>query len=409
MKGSKLLFICIAIFFCSCSKEKKYWDAVVKYNTIESYKSYISNFPNGKYKNKADSCIQVLVWNDAKKTNNFESYESYLKNYPKGYYKLIADSLFEETLWNYANNSNDMELYLKYENAFPKGKYIFKTSYYINRYLIGVNHAGFFKVGMPMPKNIYNGFNINVIKEEYYSEGGSNFRTRYYAYEGNEKVIELIEKENKVFRIDIYSKKFKTKYNMGVNSSISDFIEKYPKYIFYSTNINCDDYKWYEYLVNFYIRVKGENGIRFQIASENYIGKYNSTSYPVFESNDFKNDSRINIVNIYQGEINDKSFDKEKVDATTTAKLKANEIAKDLNDERERKREIRSNQSNSTYSNNSNMYHEGYQFGVALQDYGGYLGMPEDAWKLHHSGEINSSWKKGYQAGWYDEAVRNNH
>jgi hypothetical protein len=196
---------------------------------------------------------------------------------------------------------------------------------------------------------------------------------------------------------------------MGVNSSISDFIEKYPKYIFYSTNINCDDYKWYEYLVNFYIRVKGENGIRFQIASENYIGKYNSTSYPVFESNDFKNDSRINIVNIYQGEINDKSFDKEKVDATTTAKLKANEIAKDLNDERERKREIRSNQSNSTYSNNSNMYHEGYQFGVALQDYGGYLGMPEDAWKLHHSGEINSSWKKGYQAGWYDEAVRNNH
>ena len=54
------------------------------------------------------------------------------------------------------------------------------------------------------------------------------------------------------------------------------------------------------------------------------------------------------------------------------------------------------------------MYQEGYQMGITMQDYGGYSGMPEDAWKLRHSGNMNPSWEKGYQAGWYDEAMRRN-
>jgi len=270
MKVSKLLFICIIIFLCSCSKEKKYWEAVVKYNTIESYKSYISNFPNGKYKDKADSCIQVLIWTDAKRSNIFEAYEKYLNCYPKGYFKLQADSLFEETLWESANTSLNMEYFIKYRTRFPSGKHILGVKNQICKYLIESEHVGFFKIGMQLPTGNFNGFSVSQLQKKCFNVFAQEqiVLTKYYAYENKEKSLEFVVNDNnEIIRIIIISDNFRTSNNISVNSSINEFIEKFPQYLVTGHMIDTDTSED-EY---FYLFAKGENGVEFEISSNDVI------------------------------------------------------------------------------------------------------------------------------------------
>jgi len=272
MKFSKLVILLAIFSLWSCNKDKNTWESAQRNNTVESYKDYISKFPDGNYKNQADSCIQTLIWNNSQKTNTVESYENYINVYPNGYYKLKADSLLEETLWNGASTNSDMEYYVKYKMKFPNGKYIESVKIHVDKYLIGVSHAGFFKVGMLIPKKDFKGYNIIIGKDSIGQEGVSQEIKRYFVLDNKEKIMELIESDNRVLRIDLFSEKFRTQYNIGVNSQIFDFFIKYPKNCFYCSVHESDAYAWYEYSINFYIEAKGENGICFQLPTEDFIG-----------------------------------------------------------------------------------------------------------------------------------------
>jgi hypothetical protein len=93
------------------------WQIAIRENNISSYRNYLKDFGNGKYKNEASQRINNLqqitrkesetsrynsynnninsnekrAWEIAKKTNTINSYKAYLKKYPFGTYSNDAE------------------------------------------------------------------------------------------------------------------------------------------------------------------------------------------------------------------------------------------------------------------------------------------------------------------------------
>jgi hypothetical protein len=287
-----------SIFIIGCTQSNKEdensWDIASKSNTIESYNEYLSRFPNGKFKNKADSTIQVLVWYDAKRKNTPEIYEQYLTKYPSGYYVTIADSLFEEALWKSAKSTLNMEQYIKYKTKFSNGKYIETANKHITDYLIEGNHIGAFKINMQIPVGNYRDFNIRKTKNKIFTPeetDGYFIDTCFFVYQKNEKLLELRVYENKISRIIVLSDKFKTKKNISINSSIKEFIEKYSDYFIVEELSGLTAPESYD----LFLIGKGEDGVYFLLNEKDYQHGSNSinSSNPSKDIKIFKANSKI--------------------------------------------------------------------------------------------------------------------
>ncbi|WP_281615716.1 protein kinase [Flammeovirga sp. SubArs3] len=120
------------------SSEDESWSLAQKENSITSYKSYLSSYPNGEYTIQAEKKIKTLreesLWVSSKKKNTVSAYENYLSYYPQGKFKtsarsrinkLKADAIDAEEVkyWNFVKEQNTITAYSTYLSYYPQGKY----------------------------------------------------------------------------------------------------------------------------------------------------------------------------------------------------------------------------------------------------------------------------------------------
>ncbi len=85
----------MAIFFLvGCSTMQNEWDIVSKNNDIESYKKFVSKYPNSEYGSLANEKIEKLNFDKAK--DDPKSLEDFLKKYPSGKYSEEAKNLLAD-------------------------------------------------------------------------------------------------------------------------------------------------------------------------------------------------------------------------------------------------------------------------------------------------------------------------
>jgi len=87
-------------------EENGLWDYALRENTIYTYNSYLSYYPNGKYTKEAKQNLNVLIqlereeetkaWNKALNQNTKSSYEKYLMNYYNGLHNNEAKRKVDE-------------------------------------------------------------------------------------------------------------------------------------------------------------------------------------------------------------------------------------------------------------------------------------------------------------------------
>lgn len=95
---------------------------------------------------------------------------------------------------------------------------------------------------------------------------------------------------NKISEILIFSNKFKTNENIGVNSTIEDFIDVYSIYSI-----------WYTYISNNYIIENENKNIQFLLDEKYYVGKKELYESDMIElkKEDFAKSSRIKAIRIF--------------------------------------------------------------------------------------------------------------
>jgi uncharacterized caspase-like protein len=136
------------------------WQAADSGGVEEDIRTYLRQYPNGKYVAQANARIQQIkddtaqaaaqakaqqeqealqkeqdAWQAAGKMNTEASYQGFLRAYPSGRYaalatgrldKLIADQ--EPEVWKKADSSNDKSLVESYLNKYPSGRYVAAAS-----------------------------------------------------------------------------------------------------------------------------------------------------------------------------------------------------------------------------------------------------------------------------------------
>lgn len=102
--------------------------------------------------------------------------------------------------------------------------------------------------------------------------------------------IENQKFNNKIGEILIFSDQFKTNENIGVNSTIEDFISAYPNY-----------HIWYTYITDNYIIENEHKNVQFLLDEKNYIGKEDLYESDMIElkKEDFAKNSKIKAIRIF--------------------------------------------------------------------------------------------------------------
>ncbi len=116
-------------------------------------------------------------------------------------------------------------------------------------------------------------------------ENGSEVIELSYAYDSvNEKFT------NKIGEILIFSDKFRATNNIGVNSTIEDFIANYSKYSI-----------WYSYVSNIFVIENENNNIQFLLDENSYTGKSDLFESDMVElkKEDFIKNTKIKAIRIY--------------------------------------------------------------------------------------------------------------
>ena len=76
--------------------EEQAWNTATQKNTLQSYRTYVSSYPQGKYLQTANKKIKELeeeqVWIIATQRNTPQSYRNYLSSYPRGKYTTTANN-----------------------------------------------------------------------------------------------------------------------------------------------------------------------------------------------------------------------------------------------------------------------------------------------------------------------------
>ena len=93
------------------AQERQAWQTADTLNSVAGYQDYLANFPSGKNAPEAQSridrmqanqaaqqasAIEEQAWSTAKTSNTAESYQTYLTSYPSGKYSPLAKAALEE-------------------------------------------------------------------------------------------------------------------------------------------------------------------------------------------------------------------------------------------------------------------------------------------------------------------------
>ena len=106
------------------TKDYNDWEISENIGTSVSYQDYLSNHPDGWYKEDAIQRINILIvgpeWEKIKKKNMIVSYAEFIKKYPNSSYAKLAD----EAAWDKAVEKNRITYYKRYLENLPEGDHI---------------------------------------------------------------------------------------------------------------------------------------------------------------------------------------------------------------------------------------------------------------------------------------------
>ena len=186
-------------------------------------------------------------------------------------------------------NKDNKKITLKTENNFKQ-----KTISTNNDFLIYKKGVSDIKIGENLPEktNKYEYIKSHKLVEE------GNVEPIVKILHNKDTLFEVsfvyeLENQNfndKISEILIKSQKFKTKENIGVTSTIEDFIKEYTNYFI-----------WYTYISNNYVIQSKDLEIQFLLNEEDYIGKKDLMSGDMveLELTDFKPYSKIKAIRIF--------------------------------------------------------------------------------------------------------------
>lgn len=197
-----------------------------------------------------------------------------------------------------SKKQTDIELSLKekHETLEIDSKNSYTTS--SQKYLIKENGVDIFLIGQKIP-NQTGGYVITK-NVETRIEDGEDFEMLVYTVLENEQELLNIEPhyydaENNTDQVDnifILSDKFKTAENIGLYSTIEEFIAVYPDYSI-----------WYSYISGIYvIETKKLNGIQFFLDESDFIDKAGpsfDSDMTILKPSEFKKSSKIKKIRIW--------------------------------------------------------------------------------------------------------------
>jgi tetratricopeptide (TPR) repeat protein len=288
-----VIVLVLSVKFYNKNKELKLWQSAVNSNTIDAYNQYKNSFPKGDYVIVADSIIEEISWSEAFNNNTFDSYCSYLLKYKKGKYSIKADSISQEILWQNANKDKSTSSYKFYMEHFPTGKYSNDAKLYIEKYLIQDGRISGMKItcnydDKTPPKIKYKDFSF---KREIFEIEGGDTSPFYTIYEKGKEIMCYCP-----CWVWVYSSKFKTDKNIGIGSTIEEFIYAYP-----DCEINYESPGENLYS-GFYLSIKNIQG-NFCLSENDYLyvnddyeSKYNCNR------NDFKKGAKVEKILLFPKE-----------------------------------------------------------------------------------------------------------
>jgi hypothetical protein len=157
-------------------------------------------------------------------------------------------------------------------------------------YFIAHDAVGDFNIGGEQPNTIPNTYTIKKETISLMSEGEEYEESIYKVMEDGKEVFtyklgydDMPESELPIENVEILSGKYRTTENIGVNSTIDEFIAAYP------------DYKiWYSYVGDIYVIETANYNAQFLIGENDFIGTHNSKSdTEELEKSDFKEGAKI--------------------------------------------------------------------------------------------------------------------
>lgn len=113
--------------------EEDAWINACRLSSVHSFSSFLSKYPNSKYKDTATgrlkACKEAEDWKKANVSNTITKLDAFIKNYPNSIHvaeaKTIISELKEGNAWKTAQNIDTIESYKSYLSQYPNGQYVF--------------------------------------------------------------------------------------------------------------------------------------------------------------------------------------------------------------------------------------------------------------------------------------------
>ena len=115
--------LCLSPLSMGCSPEEDAYHEAQKQNTLESYESYLTEYPESKNTTLVEERLDDLYAEKAKREKTKESYMAYLERFPKGDNAPQIREGLEELEFNAARKSNTEEGWDTFLASFPKSNY----------------------------------------------------------------------------------------------------------------------------------------------------------------------------------------------------------------------------------------------------------------------------------------------
>ena len=117
----QLAILAITALLAGCATEYAAYEEAQAANTVEAYKAFLAEFPDGVNKAAAEERIDAMEWDVAEAENTAEAYEAYLAAHPDGRHAQDAQLAAPKLGWQVADYSADkaqVESFLeKYGNS----------------------------------------------------------------------------------------------------------------------------------------------------------------------------------------------------------------------------------------------------------------------------------------------------
>ena len=98
--------------------EQRAFDATRVDGTIASFRSFVTEWPEGEFRGQAERTIDNLSW---KAHRSASTYQAYLDAFPKGLHRQAAKDSIEDALWE---ENHAAQTWAKYIEAYPEGRYV---------------------------------------------------------------------------------------------------------------------------------------------------------------------------------------------------------------------------------------------------------------------------------------------